>query len=46
MIKLIALILLIAIFLIMFIAAICCLIMASHTDDFWLGEKQYDNDIN
>ena len=46
MIKLIALILLIAIFLIMFITAIFCLVMASHTDDFWLGEKQYENDIN
>lgn len=46
MIKLIALILLIAIFLIMFITAICYLVMASHTDDFWLGEKQYEDDIN
>lgn len=46
MVKLIALILLVVIFLIMFITAICCLVTASHADDFWLGEKQYENDIN
>lgn len=46
MIKLIAFILLIVIFLIMLIVAICCLIIAGRTDDLYLEEKQYENDIN
>lgn len=43
MIKLIAFILLIAIFLIMLITAVCCLITAGKSDDLYLGEKQYED---
>ena len=43
MIKLIAFIFLIVIFLIMTVMGICCLIAASRTDDVLLGDEQYDN---
>lgn len=46
MIKLIAFTLLIVIFLIMLITAICCLIIAGRTDDLYLGEKQYEDNKN
>lgn len=43
MIKLIAFIFLIVIFLIMAIVSICCLIAASRTDDVLLGDEQYND---
>lgn len=43
MIKLIAFIFLIVIFLIMTVMAICCLIAASRTDDVLLGDEQYND---
>lgn len=43
MIKLIAFIFLIVIFLIMTVMGICCLIAASRTDDVLLGDEQYND---